>query len=134
MLDSVSALVSIRSTYLADVTSEFFTGAIDLGTQRKDIAWFSLGGREMTDTHWSDGDKRSITVFFEAESNRGLLLLLNSSRSETVFTLPDEKWGETFRCIFDASHESASYEPVIASPSAKVRVAPHSAQVWLLSR
>ena len=134
MLDSVSALVSIRNTYLADVASEFFTGAIDLGTQRKDIAWFSLGGREMTDTHWSDGDKRSITVFFEAGSNRGLVLLLNSSQSETVFTLPDEKWGETFRCIFDASHESSTYEPAIASPRAKIKVAPHSAQVWLLSR
>jgi len=134
MLDSVSALLSIRNTYLVDVTSEFFNGAIDLGTQRKDIAWFSLGGREMTDTHWSDGDKRSITVFFEAGANRGLLLLLNSSRSETTFTLPDEKWGESFRCIFDASQESSTYEPVIASPAAKVKVSPHSAQVWLLSR
>lgn len=134
MLDTVAELSSIRSTYLADVTSEFFTGALDRGTLRKDIAWFSLGGREMTDTHWQDGEKRSMTIFIEAGSNRGLLLLLNSSREETVFTLPDQTWGQTFRCIFDASRTTATYEPVIAAPSTKVKVREHSAQVWLVSR
>ena len=134
MLDAVAELSSIRSTYLADVSSEFFTGALDRGTLRKDIAWFSLGGREMTDTHWQDGEKRSITVFIEAGSNRALLLLLNSSRNEMEFTLPSSIWGQTFRCIFDASRTTATYEPVIAAPSAKVKVAQHSAQVWLVSR
>ncbi|MEK6649248.1 MAG: glycogen debranching protein GlgX [Actinomycetota bacterium] len=134
MLDAVAELSSIRSTYLADVSSEFFTGALDRGTLRKDIAWFSLGGREMTDTHWQDGEKRSITVFIEAGSNRALLLLLNSSRNEMEFTLPSSIWGQTFRCIFDASRITATYEPVIAAPSAKVKVAQHSAQVWLVSR
>lgn len=134
MLDATIMLSRIRSTYLANVSSEFFTGALDLGTQRKDIAWFSLGGREMTDAHWHDGEKRSLTIFIEADSNRGLVVMLNSSREETTFTLPDDKWGQTYRCIFDASQETATYEPVIANPSSKVRVAPHCAQVWLVSR
>ncbi|CAB4755694.1 MAG: glycogen debranching protein GlgX [Actinobacteria bacterium] len=134
MLDSISALNSIRSTYLADVTSKFFTGALDIGTQRKDIAWFSLGGREMTDTHWQDSEKRSLTVFIDAGTDKGILLFLNSSREETLFTLPDSTWGQTFRCIFDASKVTATYEPVIAQPSTKVPVAQHCAQVWLVSR
>lgn len=134
MLNALTELTSIRSTYLAEVSSEFFSGTLDLGTQRKDIAWFGLDGREMTDSHWHDGEKRSITVFIEASFNRGLLLLLNSSHEETVFTLPDETWGQTFRSIFDASKESATYEPVIAQPCAKVSVAPHCVQVWLVSR
>ena len=134
MLDAATSLSHIRSKYLADVSSVFFTGAFDLGTQSKDIAWLSLGGREMTDAHWSDGEKRSITVFIEAGANRALLVMLNSSGQETEFTLPDESWGRTFRCIFDASRVTATYEPVIAAPTSKVKVAPHTAEVWLVSR
>jgi glycogen operon protein len=134
MLDAAMSLSRIRSTYLAGVASEFFTGAFDRGTRQKDIAWFSLGGREMTDSHWSDGEKRSITVFIQAAPNRSIVVMFNSSANETIFTLPNESWGETFRCIFDASQESATYQPVIATPSTKVKVAPHSAQIWLVSR
>lgn len=134
MLDAVTALSQIRSTYLMDVASEFFTGELDHGTQRKDIAWFSLGGREMTDSHWADGEKRSLTVFVEATTKHGLLILLNSSRNETSFTLPDQTWGEAYRCIFDASQATATYEPVISTPLSKVKVAPHCVQVWLVSR
>ena len=134
MLETVTALSEIRSRYLPDVANDFFTGAFDRGTQRKDIAWFSLGGREMTDEHWSDGEKRSMTVFIEAGANRALLVMFNSSSAETLFTLPDDTWGKTFRCIFDASQATATYQPVIAAPSTKVAIAPHTAQIWLVSR
>jgi len=134
ILAAVQELAKIRATYLADVTSEFFTGIVDEGTKRKDIAWFSLGGHEMGDDHWQDEEKRSITVFVEADPNRGLLLLMNSSNAETIFTLPDQTWGEAFRCIFDAAKDIATYEPAIAAPQAKITVAQHSAQVWLVTR
>ena len=134
VLAAVQSLAQIRASYLADVASEFFTGAIDEGTKRKDIAWFSLSGNEMSDDHWQDEEKRSITVFVEADPTKGLLLMLNSSREVTTFTLPDASWGETYRCIFDASQKVATYEPVIAAPSSKVEVAEHSVLVWLVSR
>ena len=134
MKDSVAELARIRKTYLADVAAEFFTGRVDLGTQRKDIAWFSLGGHEMTEDHWADGEKRSLTVLIEAGPDRGLLLLLNSSREETAFTLPDEKWGTSFRRIFDAASPVLTHEPVLHLPLSKVKVAPHCAQVWLVTR
>jgi glycogen operon protein len=132
--DSVEMLANIRNTYLADVASEFFTGTLDQGTQRKDIAWFSLGGREMSDAHWADGEKRSLTVFIDAGADRGLLLFLNSSTQSTTFTFPDDNWGDSFRSIFDASHLTAEHEPALALPSSTVDVAAHSAQVWLVTR
>jgi glycogen operon protein len=132
--DAVEMLANIRNTYLADVASEFFTGAFDRGTQRKDIAWFSLGGREMTDAHWADGEKRSLTVFIDAGSDRGLLLFLNSSTERTTFTFPDNTWGDSFRCIFDAAHITAEHEPTLALPSSHADVQAHSAQVWLVTR
>jgi isoamylase len=131
---AVGELARIRKTYLADVAAEFFTGRVDLGTQRKDIAWFSLGGHEMTEEHWADGEKRSLSVLIEAGPHRGLLLLLNSSREATSFTLPDEKWGTSFRRIFDAASPVLTHEPVISLPTKKVNVAPHCAQVWLVTR
>lgn len=134
VLATVQTLAQIRGTYLANVASEFYTGRIDQGTSRKDIAWFSLSGREMSDNHWADEEKRSITVFVEADPKRGLLMLMNSSTQDTVFTLPDEQWGETFRCIFDAAQDVATYEPIIATSRAKISVAAHSVQVWLVSR
>jgi glycogen operon protein len=87
----------------------------------------------MSDDHWRDEEKRSITVFIEADPNKALLLMLNSSAEETPFTLPNASWGETFRCIFDSSKETETYEPAIAVPSAKINVPSHSVLVWLVS-
>lgn len=134
MREAVAELARIRKTYLADIAADFFTGRVDLGTQRKDIAWFSLGGREMTDQHWADGDKRSLTVFIDAGPDRGLLLLLNSSREETFFTLPNSQWGSSYRRIFDAASKVEAHEPQIQQPAEKVSVSPHCAQVWLVTR
>lgn len=134
LLEAVRHLSQIRSTYLADVTSEFFTGYFDRGTRRKDIAWFSLSGNEMTDEHWSDGEKRSLTVFIEADPKVGLVFLMNSSTSDTEFTLPDKTWGDSYRCIFDASAPTAHYAPVLAQPSGKIMVPAHCAQIWLVTR
>lgn len=132
--DAVSELAHIRKQYLEGVAHEFFTGTVDAGTKRKDIAWFSLGGREMHEDHWQDGEKRSLTVFIEAGPERGLLLLLNSSKSQTPFTLPDENWGHSFRRIFDAAKPVQTHEPIICTPASKVDVAAHCAQVWLVTR
>jgi len=134
LFDAVSELSHIRKQYLEGVAHEFFTGTVDAGTKRKDIAWFSLGGHEMHEDHWQDGEKRSLTVFIEAGSERGLLLLLNSSKSETPFTLPDENWGHSFRRIFDAATPVQTHEPIIRPPASKVDVAAHCAQVWLVTR
>ena len=134
LLEATSELSHIRKQYLEGVAHEFFTGAVDAGTKRKDIAWFSLGGHEMHEDHWQDGEKRSLTVFIEAGSERGLLLLLNSSKSQTPFTLPDENWGHSFRRIFDAATPVQTHEPIIRPPASKVDVAAHCAQVWLVTR
>ena len=134
MRDSVAELTRIRKTYLADIASEFFTGRVDLGTQRKDIAWFSINGNEMTEDRWADGARRTLTVFIDAGPKQGLLLLLNSERLDEVMTLPGERWGNSFRRIFDSSSFVAIHEPIIRKPEDKVDIPPHCAQVWLVTR
>lgn len=134
LLNAFIELNRIRKTYLSHITSEFFTGRIDFGTDRKDIAWFSLSGNEMRDEHWSDGDKRSLTVFLEAGPKNGLVLLMNSFGEQTTFTLPSDAWGNSYRSIFDTYSQIESYNPRIAKPSEKIEVSPHSLQIWLVNR
>ena len=134
LLNSVSELIRIRNTYLADIASEFFTGRIDLGTKRKDLAWFGTSGNEMTEDRWEDGERQTLTALIEAGPDLGLLLILNSSQNDASITLPDSHWGTSFRRIFDAATPVEIHEPVINLPSERVSVSPHCAQVWLVTR
>lgn len=134
LLNSVAELIRIRNTYLADIASEFFTGRIDLGTKRKDLAWFGTSGNEMTEDRWEDGERQTLTALIEAGPDLGLLLILNSSQNEASITLPDSRWGASFRRIFDAATPVDSHEPAINLPSERVSVSPHCAQVWLVTR
>lgn len=134
MQDAFRELIKIRKTYLSDVTSKFFTGEIDLGTQRKDLAWFNLTGEEMIDHNWQNSEVRTLSVYIEISAEKALLLNFNSDRIAHEFTLPAQRWASMYRCIFDASKMTATYEPVICSPSSKIKVPEHTAQIWLVTR
>jgi glycogen operon protein len=134
MQDAFRELINIRKTYLSDVTSKFYTGEVDLGTQRKDLAWFNLTGEEMIDHHWQNSETRTLSVYIEVSAERALLLNFNSDRVEHEFKLPAEKWATAYRCIFDASKVTATYEPVIAQPGSTIKVPEHTAQIWLVTR
>jgi isoamylase len=88
----------------------------------------------MNEEHWEDGEKRSLTVAIEAGPRRGILLMLNSSTEKTLFTLPEEAEGTSFRRIFDAAVPVTTHEPIIKQPLEKVELEPHCAQVWLITR
>jgi glycogen operon protein len=134
MQNAFRELINIRKTYLSDVTSKFYTGEVDLGTQRKDLAWFNLTGEEMVDQHWQNLETRTLSVYIEVTAERALLLNFNSDRVEHEFKLPAEKWATAYRCIFDASKVTATYEPVIAQPGLTIKVPEHTAQIWLVTR
>jgi glycogen operon protein len=134
MLNSFRELINIRKTYLHDVSSKFFTGEIDLGTQRKDIAWFNRKGEEMLDHYWQNAETRTLSIYIEVSAERALLLNFNSNKVTRDFVLPDATWGSAYRCIFDASEETATYEPVIMMPGSTIKVPEHTAQIWLVTR
>ena len=134
MQNAFRELINIRKTYLSDVTSKFYTGEVDLGTQRKDLAWFNLTGEEMIDHQWQIGETRTLSVYIEVSAERALLLNFNSDRVEHEFKLPAENWATAYRCIFDAAKVTATYEPVIAQPGSTIKVPEHTAQIWLVTR
>ena len=134
IFETVSTLNLLRSKYLSDVIKEFFTGELDLGTSRKDLAWFRRNGEEMTDDNWHQGDRTYLAMFVDASANQAMLMLFNGSTEEQTFTLPNEKWGSAFRSIFDSSSMTSTFEPSLAKPGDETKVAAHAAQVWLVNR
>ena len=134
LLESVSALIRIRASYLSGLIDDFFTGKFDPGTKRKDLAWFHRDGLEMTDHTWQDSSIRYLAFCIDATHNQGLYVILNSDNSDHEFTLPNATWGETFRSVFDSSEKISEFNPALKRPSDTTLVASHSMQVWFVNR
>ena len=107
---------------------------MDLGTNRKDLAWFRRNGDEMTPEDWQDSGRDHLAMLVEASIGQALYVVLNADWESEQFTLPTEKWGISYRCIFDSSRNLSDFEPRIEKPGALTEVAPHAAQVWLVNR
>ena len=107
---------------------------MDLGTNRKDLAWFRRNGDEMTAEDWQDPGRDHLAMLVEASIGQALYVVLNADWESESFTLPSEKWGNSFRCIFDSSTRIHEFEPRIEQPGGVTKVSPHTAQVWLVNR
>ena len=113
---------------------EFFTGALDQGTKRKDLAWFNKDGLEMTSHTWQDDSSRHLAFLIDASHKQGLFVILNSAPEELEVTLPNQTWGDSFRTVFDSAKQIAELEPQLCKPSDKTKVAPFSVQIWFVNR
>ena len=134
LIETIAALSNIRSKYMAPVMDDFFTGTLDQGTKRKDLAWFNQDGLEMTSHTWQDNSLRHLAFLIDASHKQGLYVILNSAQHSQEFTLPNGNWGDGFRTVFDSAIKVESLEPSLRKPSDKIQVAPFSVQVWLVNR
>jgi glycogen operon protein len=83
--DFMRTVLRIRREHPAFQHDAFFTGRPRPGSDRKDIAWYTPAGIEMTAADWC-GNERAIGVFF---GDRPLLaVLFNASDDDVTFTLP----------------------------------------------
>ena len=119
---------------MVEVIDEFFTGALDQGTKRKDLAWFNKEGLEMTSHTWQDNSLRHLAFLVDASHKQGLFVILNSAGEELEVILPNQTWGDSFRTVFDSSQRIAELQPRLCKPSDKILVAPYSAQIWFVNR
>lgn len=134
LFDTFAALIEIRKIYMVDLITDFFTGNLDFGTKRKDLAWFRRNGEEMDQENWHQGDRRYLAMFIEATSDQALLLLLNGDEIDHQFTFPNQSWSDSLRCIFDSSIAMEHFAPQIKKPSEQTVVKAHGVQIWLLHR
>ena len=134
LIETVAALTRIRNSYLVDLAEQFYTGAVDLGTNRKDIAWFGRDGLEMSAHNWQDNSLRHLAFCLDATHNQGLFVILNSDTCEHEFVLPNRTWGDSFRTVFDSSKRIADFNPTLKKPSDATVASAMSVQVWLINR
>jgi glycogen operon protein len=134
LIETVATLAQIRSAYLVDVAEHFFTGAVDRGTRRKDLAWFGRDGVEMTVHKWQDHFRRYLAFCLDGTNNQGLFIILNSDGSEHKFTLPNQTWGQSFTSLFDSTSRADDFKPSLKLPSDVTFVKAMSVQVWLINR
>jgi glycogen operon protein len=134
MLETTISLIKFRKNYLMPVARMFFTGELDLNTSRRDLAWFSRAGHEMSQADWDKLDNRNLMMYVEADEDRGLLMMFNGSIIQKEFTLPGEQLGDAYRSVFDSAENVLHYSPRIAAPGSKVILQAHALQVWLVNR
>lgn len=132
LFDAISALAALRAKYLR--FSDFFTGALDLATNRKDLAWFNKDGMEMGSATWQDESLRHLGLYFDASHHQGLFAILNSGLEKLQATLPNRTWGDSFRKIFDSAIEVGELNPQLASASEQIEVEAQTLQIWLANR
>jgi len=125
-------LLTLRRTHPALGRDDFFDGRQVHEDGRKDLAWFSADGHEMSDTEWFDHDRRVIGgyVAHPVQGGESLLVLVNTGPAEASFVLPDGHWATAYRCLLDTADErpepAATHEPA----GTRVMLAAHSIQLF----
>jgi glycogen operon protein len=103
----VKTVLRLRREHPAFQYDAFFTGRPRPGSDRKDIAWYTPAGAEMSGGDWQR-EGRAIGVFF---GDRPLFaVLFNAGDGDVTFTLP-ENAAVQWRLLLDTAHDSVSEPP-----------------------
>jgi isoamylase len=109
------SLIRLRASHPVFRRAAHFAGTLVPGNHAPDVAWFTPGGRAMTDDDWRQGFARSLTVFLNGEGiiDRGprgerildesFFVMFNADRDPAAFTLPAGRWPEAWEVLFDTS-------------------------------
>jgi isoamylase len=141
LLGFTRALVHLRREHPVLRRRRFFAGAPERGGESdlRDIAWLSPDGRHMTDAQWQEDLARALMVFLNGDAiaepdlrgeevvDDSFLVLFNAQPDETVFTLPDAEYGETWTVAVDTDSRFTVGEQV--AHSAEVRLSARSTVV-----
>jgi len=107
-------LITLRREHPVLHRQRFFEGQIGRGYKRKDIAWFRRDGREMTDRHWTAGERQSLGMLLNGEMipDRGprgeaitddtLLVLLHANHEDTLWQMP-AGWARSWEVLVDTA-------------------------------
>ena len=111
---------------------DFFDGRQVHEDGRKDLAWFSSDGHEMTDAEWFDHDRRVIGGYVANPEPGGesVLVLANTGPAETGFVLPDGHWATAYRCLLYTTDERPEAAVTDNPAGSVVLLAPKSVRLY----
>jgi isoamylase len=114
LCDFTRRLITLRREHPVLHRQRFFEGQLGRGHRRQDIAWFRRDGLEMTDRHWTSGERQSLGMLLNGDlipdrGSRGeritddtLLVLLHSHHEDTLWRLPTG-WGTRWEVMLDTA-------------------------------
>ena len=97
LLRFVQLLAQLRRRHVEFRRETFLKGATSRASV-KDVTWINLGGAEMRQSEWQDGNVSTLGVWFGQRSHldERLLLLINAGETAQTFSLPappaDKPW------------------------------------------
>jgi glycogen operon protein len=110
----VKSAIALRREHPAFQRDTFFTGRPRPGSDRKDIAWYTPAGIEMTSQDWAH-DGRAIGVFFG--DRPFFAALFNAHDQDITFTLPDSasvRWQLILDTALDEEKTGVTTDGVLA--------------------
>ena len=130
LLGFAQGLIALRTGHPVFRRRRWFQGRQIHGEQVTDIAWFVPDGSLMDDEQWNEADAKAIAVFLSGDdlgvneraeriSDASFFMMLNAAADPVTFTLPDARWGERWRVVFD-THQPDMPRLAPASPVSAV--------------
>ncbi len=117
LTDLVRRLIRLRSTNPVFRQRHFFAGRPAVPGGRKDIAWFSQQGDELSEEQWWQPDRRTLGLFLAGDAIRSrhrdgsrvsgdsFLLWVHADPADTVVTLPNhDHWAKRYQVVLDTGH------------------------------
>jgi isoamylase len=104
LLRFVQLLARLRRRHVEFRRETFLKGAASR-VVAKDVTWLNVGGTEMKQGEWQDGNLRTLGIWFGKRNNLAgrLLLLVNAGDSKQTFTLPSAPVNEPWIRQFDTA-------------------------------
>lgn len=114
LLEFCSRLIKLRKEHPVFRRRGWFKGRPIHGSKVDDIEWFTPDGAVMSDEHWDAGFAKSIGIFLNGDGiasldDRGnrmrddsFYLLINAHYESLIFTLPSQKWGNSWVEVLDS--------------------------------
>ena len=115
----VRRLLRLRAEHPVFRQRHFFVGQPAVEGGRKDVAWFSDAGEEMSDAQWWDPQRRTLGLFLAGDAIRSrnpdgsrvtdasFLLWLHADREPVPVRLPDAgSWAESYEVLVDTGRPS----------------------------
>ncbi len=115
LLHFARRIVHLRRRHPVFRQWHFFDGQPTRPGGRKDLAWFTAHGTEMTEQAWLDPDRSALGMFLAGEALRArgrrgepiadasFLVLFNGAAADAPFRLPPASWSASYVVEFDTA-------------------------------
>ena len=106
MLDFTRYVISLRKQFPGLRRRRFASGAVQPGSDLRDVTWINPEGVDMTSENWTNIETRCFGALLDADvsqTREALLIILNSHHEQVNFTMPATSFKAVWECLLDTS-------------------------------